>query len=74
MDLKEIFTLLVTIGGWCVSIGLYIGKIKSLEKEMSEVKNRQTKTDELLLNISNQLAELNSKVGLLIQGKVKSNG
>lgn len=73
MDLKEIFTLLVTIGGWCVSIGLYIGKIKSLEKEMSEVKNRQTKTDELLLNISNQLAELNSKVGLLIQGKVKNN-
>lgn len=73
MDLKEIFTLLVTIGGWCVSIGLYIGKIKSLEKEMCEVKNRQTKTDELLLNISNQLAELNSKVGLLIQGKVKSN-
>ena len=73
MDLKEIFTLFVTIGGWCVSIGLYIGKIKSLEKEMCEVKNRQTKTDELLLNISNQLAELNSKVGLLIQGKVKSN-
>lgn len=72
MDFKWLITLAITVGGWCVSIGMYIAKIKQHDNELKEIKNHQQTTDQLLINISNQLADLNSKVGLLIQGKINT--
>ncbi|MCQ2587918.1 MAG: hypothetical protein MJ174_07370 [Treponema sp.] len=74
MDFKYIITLAITVGGWCVSLGMYFNRVRQLEKEIEEIKHRQNNTDKLLTDISKQLTELNTKVSLLIDQKIKLNG
>ena len=71
MDYKYLISLGITIGGWCVTLGMYFNRIKQLEKELYEVKLHQNTTDRLLSDISKQLTELNTKVSLLIDSKIK---
>ena len=69
--IKEFFSVFVTIGGWCVMLGVYITKIKQHDKEISEIKKRQESIDGLLMSINNTLTELSTKVDLLISDKIK---
>lgn len=71
MDLKYIISLVITLGGWCVTLGMYFNRVKQLEKELTEVKRHQNTSDELLTDILRQLTELNTKVSLLIDSKIK---
>lgn len=74
MSISEIFTIGATIGGWCVMIGIYSNKIKQHDKEIEEIKNRQDSTEKLLQSIDKSLTQLNTKVDLLIQGKLNIEG
>lgn len=69
--LKEYFSLFVTVGGWCMTIGLYIAKIKQHDIEIKDLKEKQDSVDRLLSSIDKQLTELNTKVSLLLQGKIQ---
>lgn len=67
MDLKTLITLLITIGGWCMSLGIYVSKIKQHDKDISELKKDQKSLEVLLQSINNNLTELNTKVGFLLE-------
>lgn len=51
-------------------IGIYTQKIKQHEIEINELKNRQASTDTILQSINNTLTSLDTKVDLLLQGKI----
>lgn len=70
MDYKFLFSVLVTIGGWCMTLGMYTTKIKQHDKEIEELKAKQNNTETLLQAINTQLVELNTKMSLLIRGKI----
>lgn len=74
MSISEIFTIAITIGGWCVMIGIYTNKIKQHDKEIEEIKARQNSTEDLLKSIDKTLTSLNTKVDLLLTGKIKIEG
>lgn len=86
METKKInYSLLVTIAitiiGWSVSFGVNQNKIEQNSKEITrlekqhetdvkELKEKQNQSDVILNSINMQLAELNAKVTLLLDGKV----
>jgi len=74
MDYKWIFTLIATVGGWCITLGMYFAKVKHHDQEIKYIKENQKTNEALLLDISKQLADLNGKVSLLIQGKINIQG
>lgn len=83
MDLGTIITIIITVIGWAVMFGICKNKIDNNEKSISElkedvqrdiddIKNRQTQTDTILQSINTTLASLDAKVDLLIHGKIKN--
>lgn len=74
MDIKYLIQLGITIGGWCVMVGTYTQKIKQHDKEITEIKNRQDSTEKLLKSIDNNLASLNTKMDLMLNGKLNTQG
>lgn len=76
-----IFTILVTLAGWGVTFGVCQQKIetnardiqrieKKHENEVAKLSTRQDSTDSLLQSINTQLVELNTKMSLLLNGKL----
>lgn len=51
-------------------IGIYTAKIKQHDKEIEEIKTRQDSTEKLLQSIDKTLTSLNTKVDLLLTGKL----
>lgn len=78
-----ILTLLITVAGWSLNYGVCQNKIEQntknltrLEQEHKEdvnkLNDRQDNTETLLRAINTQLVELNTKMTLLLNGKVKT--
>lgn len=76
-----IFTILVTLAGWGVTFGVCQQKIetngsdiqrieKQHESDINKLSTRQDSTDGLLQSINSQLVELNTKMTLLLNGKL----
>lgn len=70
MDLKSIINLAITVGGWCVMLGMYLSKIKQHDVEIKELKEKQSSNETILQSINNTLASLDTKVDLLLKGKI----
>lgn len=78
-----LFTILITVGGWALNFGICQNKIEQnttnierLEKQhlsdVDRISTRQASTEALLQNINSQLVELNTKMSLLLNGKIIS--
>ena len=76
-----IFTIIVTLAGWGVTFGVCHQKIetngsdiqrieKQHESDINKLSTRQDSTDSLLQSINSQLVELNTKMSLLLNGKL----
>ena len=76
-----IFTILVTLAGWGVTFGVCQQKTetngsdiqrieKQHESDINKLSTRQDSTDSLLQSINSQLVELNTKMTLLLNGKL----
>ena len=79
-----IFTILVTLAGWGVTFGVCQQKIetngrdiqhieKQHETDVRKLSTRQDSTDSLLQSINSQLVELNTKMTLLLNGKLEGS-
>lgn len=77
MDYKFIISMIVTIGGWCMTLGIYIAKLKQHEKDIEELKRGQNEVENTLntavQSINNTLIDLNTKMNLLLSGKIKGD-
>lgn len=78
-----IVTGLITVAGWGVTFGICQNKIEQNTKDIvrieknhmmdiDRVETRQASTDNLLQSINGQLIELNTKMTLLLNGKIAS--
>lgn len=78
-----ILTAIITVAGWGVTFGVCQNKIEQNTKDISRVErthsedvakinDRQSSTDTLLQSINTQLVELNTKMSLLLNGKIVS--
>lgn len=76
-----IFTIIVTLAGWGVTFGVCKNQIetngrdiqrieKQHENDVHKLSTRQDSTDSLLQSINTQLVELNTKMSLLLNGKL----
>lgn len=81
MELDLIISIAIPLIGCGVTLGICKNKIEQNEKEIKELKLEHTKdiqlvlekqqnTDELLQRINEQLIELNTKMSLLLRGKI----
>lgn len=67
-----VVTLAVTVLGWGVTFGVCQNKIENHTREIERLEQNQSKTDGTLQQISSQLAGLNAKMDLLIDGRIIS--
>lgn len=67
-----IVTVLITVAGWGVTFGVCQNKIEQNAKNIERLETRQVSTDNLLQSINGQLIELNTKMTLLLNGKIAS--
>ena len=65
-----LITCAVTILGWGVTFGICQNKIENNTREIERLEKQQTATDGTLQVISNQLAGLNAKMDLLLDGRI----
>ena len=76
-----VITLIFTVAGWGVTFGICKNKIEENEEDIKELKEqqktdvkmlleKQNNTDSLLQGINSQLIELNTKMSLLLKGKI----
>lgn len=83
MDYQFFIGLGITVAGWGVTFGIMKQKIiqsekdlenlkKDFKEDIARVETKQTQTDTLLLAINNNLTDLNTKVGLLLDNKIKN--
>lgn len=74
-------TIFITVAGWALNFGICKNKIEQnadnitrievkLDNEVEKLNNRQASTDTLLQSINTQLVELNTKMTLLLNGKI----
>lgn len=79
-----IFTVIITLTGWGVTFGICQNKIDQNTKDISRLEkthnydigklsDRQNNTDVLLQSINTQLVELNTKMTLLLNGKIATS-
>lgn len=70
------WSLLITVGttlfGWAVTFGILKQKIADHDKEICEIKTKQSQLETLLQSINNSLVALNTKVDLLMDGKLNT--
>lgn len=85
MNTGILITIVVTVAGWGVTFGVCKNQIEQNRKDIRDLKDqhkddvktlfqKQNNTDTLLQNISQQLTELNTKMSLLIKGKINIEG
>jgi len=65
-----LITAAITILGWGVTFGICQNKIENNTREIERLEKQQTTTDGTLQVISNQLAGLNAKMDLLLDGRI----
>ena len=65
-----ILTVIITVAGWSVTFGVCQNKIEQNTKNIERLETRQISTDNLLQSINTQLVELNTKMSLLLNGKI----
>jgi hypothetical protein len=75
MDDKKInyglaVTILVTVLGWGVTFGVCQNKIENNTREIQRLEQSATRTDGSMTQINAQLAGLNAKMDLLLDGRV----
>jgi hypothetical protein len=75
MDDKKInyglaVTILVTVLGWGVTFGVCQNKIENNTREIQRLEQSATRTDGSMAQINAQLAGLNAKMDLLLDGRV----
>lgn len=81
MELDLIISIAIPLISCGVTLGICKNKIEQNEKEIKELKlehskdiqivlEKQQNTDELLQRINEQLIELNTKMSLLLRGKI----
>lgn len=67
-----ILTLIITIAGYGVTFGVCQNRIDQNAKDIARIERRQDTTDTILQSINSQLVELNTKMSLLLNGKLSS--
>lgn len=76
-----VITLIVTVAGWGVTFGVCKNQIEDNKDDIKELKEqqktdvkmlleKQNNTDQILQEITRQLVELNTKMSLLLKGKI----
>ena len=75
MDEKKVnyglvIPLAVTLLGWAVTFGVCQNKIENNTHQIERLEQNQSRTDMSLQQISSQLAGLNAKMDLLIDGHI----
>ena len=65
-----LITAAITILGWGVTFGICQNKIENNTREIERLEKQQTSTEGSLQVISNQLAGLNAKMDLLLDGRI----
>ena len=63
-------TILVTVLGWGVTFGVCQNKIENNTREIQRLEQSATRTDGSMSQINAQLAGLNAKMDLLLDGRV----
>lgn len=63
-------TILVTVLGWGVTFGVCQNKIENNTREIQRLEQSATRTDGSMAQINAQLAGLNAKMDLLLDGRV----
>ena len=69
----KIFSPVVTVLGWVFGLGAGFSQIKHMKKEIEDLRTQQNNTDELLRDISKTLTSLDTKVSLILDGKLKES-
>lgn len=72
MDFKFLLEILITVGGWCIMIGMYVSKIKQHDEKIMELEKKSDETTKLLNSINTQLTEISTMVELLVNGRLKT--
>lgn len=65
-----IVTLTVTLLGWGVTFGVCQNKIENNTQQIERLEQNQSRTDMTLQQINSQLAGLNAKMDLLLDGRI----
>ena len=63
-------TIIVTVLGWGVTFGVCQNKIENNTKEIARLEKQFDRTDATIQNINSQLAGLNAKMDLLLEGRL----
>ena len=63
-------TICVTVLGWGVTFGVCQNKIENNSREIQRLEQSATRTDGSMAQINSQLAGLNAKMDLLLDGRV----
>ena len=63
-------TIIVTVLGWGVTFGVCQNKIENNTKEIARLEKQFDRTDATIQNINSQLAGLNAKMDLLLDGRI----
>lgn len=80
-----VITLIITVAGWAFTFGICKNKIDQNNTNIVKLENKhkddfnliiqkQNNTDVLLQSINTQLTELNTKMSLLLRGKINVEG
>lgn len=68
--LKKNIGLLITIGGWIFSIGIYYNEISQLQKEVQTIKNRQSTFETTVNDMNKTITAIDTKMNLLLENKL----
>ena len=63
-------SIMVTVLGWGITFGVCQNKIENNTREIQRLEQNQSRTDGSMLQINTQLAGLNAKMDLLLDGRV----
>ena len=63
-------TIIVTVLGWGITFGVCQNKIENNTREIQRLEQNATRTDGAMSQINAQLAGLNAKMDLLLDGRV----
>ena len=70
MDYKYLISLAITVGGWCVMFGVYKQKINKHDEEIKELRSQLNSVNNAFDSIKDGLTNLNTKMDLLLNGKL----
>lgn len=70
ISLSLVITLVVTVLGWGITFGVCQNKIENNTREIEKLEKNQSRTDIMLQQINTQLAGINAKMDLLLDGRL----